>query len=176
MNNLNNNVKEKLANIYFNFLVYPVSALGILYLIFLLVQLIDLITEICTYNSDIFLFYFLRFFFFGVNFVMIIILIYLLCIIFNSPVQMDRSFELKKKHFSIFIKMIKSILCIWTIGLLGTCIPRMIILMNNKDKVGTFVSVLIYIKMVLIVPFYLLIIVIHIVSKEIEFENISDSI
>ena len=154
MNNLNNNVKEKLANIYFNFLVYPVSALGILYLIFLLVQLIDLITEICTYNSDIFLFYFLRFFFFGVNFVMIIILIYLLCVIFNSPAQMDRSFELKKKHFSIFIKMIKSILCIWTIGLLGTCIPRMIILMNNKDKVGTFVSVLIYIKMVLIVPFY----------------------
>ncbi len=176
MNNLNNNVKEKLANIYFNFLVYPVSALGILYLIFLLVQLIDLITEICTYNSDIFLFYFLRFFFFGVNFVMIIILIYLLCVIFNSPAEMDRSFELKKKHFSIFIKMIKSILCIWTIGLLGTCIPRMIILMNNKDKVGTFVSVLIYIKMVLIVPFYLLIIVIHIVSKEIEFENISDSI
>ena len=176
MNNLNNNVKEKLENIYFNFLVYPVSALGILYLIFLLVQLIDLITEICTYNSDIFLFYFLRFFFFGVNFVMIIILIYLLCVIFNSPAEMDRSFELKKKHFSIFIKMIKSILCIWTIGLLGTCIPRMIILMNNKDKVGTFVSVLIYIKMVLIVPFYLLIIVIHIVSKEIEFENISDSI
>ena len=176
MNNLNNNVKEKLINIYFNFLVYPVSALGILYLIFLLVQLIDLITEICTYNSDIFLFYFLRFFFFGVNFVMIIILIYLLCVIFNSPAEMDRSFELKKKHFSIFIKMIKSILCIWTIGLLGTCIPRMIILMNNKDKVGTFVSVLIYIKMVLIVPFYLLIIVIHIVSKEIEFENISDSI
>ena len=176
MNNLDNNVKEKLANIYFNFLVYPVSALGILYLIFLLVQLIDLITEICTYNSDIFLFYFLRFFFFGVNFVMIIILIYLLCVIFNSPAEMDRSFELKKKHFSIFIKMIKSILCIWTIGLLGTCIPRMIILMNNKDKVGTFVSVLIYIKMVLIVPFYLLIIVIHIVSKEIEFENISDSI
>ena len=176
MNNLDNNVKEKLANIYFNFLVYPVSALGILYLIFLLVQLIDLITEICTYDSDIFLFYFLRFFFFGVNFVMIIILIYLLCVIFNSPAEMDRSFELKKKHFSIFIKMIKSILCIWTIGLLGTCIPRMIILMNNKDKVGTFVSVLIYIKMVLIVPFYLLIIVIHIVSKEIEFENISDSI
>ena len=176
MKYLDNNVKEKLTNIYFNFLVYPITALGILYLIFLIIQLIDLITEICIYNSDIFLFYFLRFFFFGVNFVMIITLIYLLYVIFSAPAEMDRTFEIKKKHFSIFIKMIKSILCIWTIGLLGTCIPRMIILMNNKDKVGTFVSVLIYMKMAIIVPFYLLIIVIHIVSKEIEFENISDSL
>ena len=169
--NIDTEQRETISKLYLDFILYPLGGIGILYLFFILVQIIDLFAELFTYDSKVFLFYYLRYFFSAVNFVMLIVLIYSVVILFNGP---DDSPAIKIQLFSVLISTVNRILIIWTVCLLGTFIPRIILLLNYRETIGTFVTVLIYLKLFAMIPFYLFLIIIYVIAKEIRFSDIDN--
>ena len=163
--------RAKVSNIYFNFLQYPIITLGVFYLLFLIIQIIDLVVEIVTFESEIFMFYFLRFVLFAINFIMLAIFISFTCITYSAK---KGSKEVNKHYFYLLIENYKRIIIIWTICLLGVSVPRMILLMNNKDLIGIFVRILVYLKIFLLIPFYLMTIIIYIIANEVRYEDVDD--
>ena len=163
--------RKKISMDYFNFLLFPLIALGVLYLIFFIFQIIDLITELVTYESEIFLFYYLRYIFAAIDVIMIGITIGFSYISFTPS---KGSAEVTKYYTWLLFENYKRIIIILSICLFGTSIPRLIMLINHRDLIGTFVAVLIYIKIFVLVPLYMLMIVIYIIAKEVRYEDVGD--
>ena len=161
--------RKKISENYSKFLLILLIALGVFYLIFFIIQIIDLLTEIVTYESEIFLFYYLRYIFAAMD--VIIIALGFSNMYFLSTKNSTKE-EVDKYYSWLYIENYKRIIIIFTICLLGTSIPRLIMLINHRDLIGTFVAALIYIKIFIMVPFYMSIIAIHIIGHEVRYEDI----
>ena len=163
--------RAKLSNIYFNFLQYPIITLGVFYLLFFIVEIIDLVIEIITFEPEIIMFYFLRFILLVINFAMLAIFITFTCITYSAK---KGSKEVNKHYFYLLIENYKRIIIIWTICLLGVSVPRMYLLLNNKDLIGIFVRILVYLKIFLLIPFYLMTIIIYIIANEVRYKDVDN--
>ena len=155
---LNNNVYYPL--IFCNF----ITAI-IFYILFLLVQIIDIIAELINYDKDLLIFFYLRFIFFGFSLILHVIAIFAIIIFLSLGSKVEKVKFLNDKIFSTFSKIVSAIFIVWTLGLLCLCIPRLVIFFKNGDKVGKFISTLIYLKSFLLIPVYLNIILLYILYR-----------
>ena len=138
----------------------------IIYILFLIIQIIDLFAEIINKDDDLFLFYYLRFIFFGVSILIQATAVGVIIVFFSIPREITAIKSLGRKIDSTSAKIFSSIYGIWTLFLLGSGIPRIIILMNNKEKIGKFISSLIYVKIFLLIPIYVNIILMYSMSAQ----------
>ena len=133
---------------------------AVFYILFLITQLTDLVVELLYKDNDLYYFYYLRIIFFGISLLIQIIYIFLgvtLSSVKKKAKKVDDDVE--NKIVSSFVKIFFYLFCIWTIFFLASGIPRLIIFLYNKEKIGLFISVLIYIKIVLLFPIYLILII-----------------
>ena len=134
---------------------------AVFYILFLITQLTDLIIELLYKDNDLYYFYYLRIIFFGISLLIQIIYIFLgvtLRSVKKKAKKIDDD-DVENKIVSSFVKIFFYLFCIWTIFFLAAGIPRLIIFLYNKEKIGLFISVLIYIKIVLLFPIYLILII-----------------
>ena len=159
---------------YFNLIIVLLIIFGILFFIFLLLQIIDIFVEIFTYKEEAFMFYYLRYLFFGIDLILLIA-----CVVNNMLYFVSISDETKEKDkesFFSFIKLNVTFFIIWTTALFGTFIPRLIILIIKREVIGTFSKVMIYLKMPIVVLLYLLALVICILYKDIKVDELGKEI
>ena len=132
------------------------------FIILLIIQIIDLFYEIFNYDEEIFIFYYLNFFFTGITIFSLIFLLILNILFSSSFKDNDES----KSGFFAHIKLNFTLFCLWTILLLATAIPRVIIFLLNKDQFCFSITILIYLKIPLFISIYLQSIVIYVLYKE----------
>ena len=157
---------EKMIGPSYHSLIIKLLISSILhFIILLIIQIIDLFIEIFNYDEEIFIFYYLNFLFTGATIFSLIFLL-ILNILFSSSFK-DES----KNEFFSHIKLNFTLFCLWTILLLATAIPRVIIFLLNKDQFCFSITILIYLKIPLIISIYLQSIVIYVLYKECKIEE-----
>ena len=142
------------------------------FIILLIIQIIDLFYEIFNYDEEIFIFYYLNFFFTGATILSLLFLL-ILNILFSSSLndKSKRSLDYERNAFLSHNKLNFTLFCLWTILLLATAIPRVIIFLLNKDQVCFSITILIYLKIPLFISIYLQSIVIYVLYKECKIEE-----
>ena len=159
---------EKIIGPSYHNLIINLLISSILHFIALLIiQIVDLFYEIFNYDEEIYIFYYLNFFFTGATIFSLIFLL-ILNILFSS--SFHDNYEPKSEFFA-FIKLNFTLFCLWTILLLATGIPRVIIFLLNKDKFCFSITILIYLKIPLLISIYLQSIVIYVLYKESKIEE-----
>ena len=148
-------------------------AVAIQYAFFLLVQVIDLFVEGFYFDDEFYMFYFLRFLFFGFSLIIqvavaISVIVYFIAL---ATFEDENVNFFDNLIFKTFIKIICAFYGLWAIILLMCFIPRIIILMMNKEKIGTFISVLIYMKMFVMASIFIDVMIMYILNKEKYDEN-----
>ena len=117
------------------------------------------------YDKDLLIFFYLRFIFFGFSLILHVIAIFTIIIFISLDSKVEKIKFLEEKFFSTFSKIVSAIFIVWTLGLLCLCVPRMVIFYKNGDKIGKFISTLIYLKSFLLIPVYLNIILVYILHR-----------
>ena len=142
------------------------------FIILLIIQIIDLFYEIFNYDEEIFIFYYLNFFFTGATILSLLFLL-ILNILFSSSLndKSKRSLDYERNAFLSHNKLNFTLFCLWTILLLATAIPRVIIFLLNKDQFYFSITILIYLKIPFIISIYLHSIVIYVLYKELKIEE-----
>ena len=141
------------------FLMKELIIFIVFYILFLITQFTDLIVEMLYKDNDLYYFYYLRFIFFGISILFQIIYIFLGVSLSSVKKKARNINDVENKIVSSFVKIYVYLFCIWTIFFLAAGIPRLIIFLNNREKIGIFISVLICIKIVLLFPIYLILII-----------------
>ena len=152
-------------NVYYPLIICNLITAIIFYVLFLLVQIIDIIAELINYDKDLLIFFYLRFIFFGFSLILHVIAIFTIIIFISLDSKVEKIKFLEEKFFSTFSKIVIAIFIVWTLGLLCLCVPRMVIFFKNGDKIGKFISTLIYLKSFLLIPVYLNIILVYILHR-----------
>ena len=142
-----------------SFIMKELIIFAVFYILFLITQLTDLIVELLYKDNDLYYFYYLRIIFFGISFLIQIIYIFLGVTLHSVKKKARKINDVENKIVSSFVKIFFYLFCIWTIFFLAAGIPRLIIFLNNKEKIGIFISILICIKIVLLFPIYLILII-----------------
>ena len=138
----------------------------VFYILFIITQLTDLVVEMIYKDNDLYYFYYLRVFSFGIS-VLIQIIYIMLGIILNSIKEKAEGLtDVENKITSSFVKIYVYLFCIWNIFFLATGIPRLIIFLKNKEKIGIFISILICIKIALLFPLYIFFIISYNVGRK----------
>ena len=158
-----NTIIEKLYN---NLIQKIVIAIIVQFIIFLILQIIDLFIEIIFYDSEFFMFYYLRYLFFGFSLIVQIFVIISIIVCFSFLARIEGTHYVEKRILGTFIKVITTIYIVWTIVLISTFIPRIIVLMKEREKIGIFISTLIYLKIFIMISTYEYILIIYILDKE----------
>ena len=158
---------KKISEKYFDALKFLSISVFCHYVLFLIIQFIDFITELFTFHEEVFMFYILRNIFFALNLISIILFITINFLYISSTMDDKKEDMNLPKNFLSFIKLNITLFIIWTILLFGTAFPRIFLLMTNGEIIGGFTKVLIYMKMPLIVSIYLHAYVIYTIYKEI---------
>ena len=148
-------------------------AVAIQYAFFLLVQIIDLFVEGFYFDDEFYMFYYLRFLFFGFSLIIQIAVVISVIVYFISlaMLQDEQANFLDNLIFKTFIKIICAFYGLWSIILFICFIPRITILLMNKDKIGTFISILIYLKMFVMTSIFINVMIMYILNKEKYGEN-----
>ena len=141
-------------------------AVAIQYLIFLIVEIIDIVIESYYFNNDFYIFFYLRFFFSLFNCiisvgVIISIIVYL---VYRKKANGNKYIE--SRAYETFERELTAIYIFWTIVLISIFIPRIIILMRNREKIGIFISTLIYVKIFIMISIYVNLLVVFIIKKQ----------
>ncbi len=136
------------------------------YLFFLLLQVIDLFVEGFYFNNELYMFYYLRFLFFGFSIIVQIVVLISIIVCFSFLDRIEGNDDLQNKIFSTFVKVITAIYVLWTIVLIATFIPRIFILIMNKEKIGIFISTLMYLKLFTMISLYMDLLIMYILNKE----------
>ena len=152
--------------IYNNQIKYFFYAVIIQYLIFLLIEFIDLFVEAFFFDNSIYIFYYLRFFFFGFSLIIQIVVVITIIVTFSFLGRINGSHSLESKIFATFLNVIIGLYIAWTIILIGIFIPRVIIYMRNRYKIVNSIKVLMYFKCFLMISIYIDLLIIHIFNKE----------
>ena len=78
----------------------------------------------------------------------------------------DNQEDIENKILITYAKLYASLFTVWTIFLLATGIPRLIIFFNNREKIGKFIYSMIIIKIILLFPIYVIFIVTYVLTRE----------
>ena len=138
----------------------------VFYILFLITQFTDLIVEMLYKDNDLYYFYYLRFFFFGISLLFQIFYILLSITLCSVKGKAGKVNAVQNKIVSSFVKIYFYLFCIWTAFFLAAGIPRLIILLKNKEKIGIFISILICVKVVLLFPIYLILIISYNIGRK----------
>ena len=134
-------IVEKIFNNQIKYFFYAVI---IQYLSFLLFEFIDIIFEAFFFDNSLFIFFYLRFFFFGFSLIIQIVVIIITIVSFSFLDRIKGSEYIESRIFETFVNVIIGVYIAWTIILIGTFIPRVIILIRNREKIGTSIRVLMH--------------------------------
>ena len=156
-------IVEKIYNSQIKYFFYAVI---IQYLSFLLFEFIDIILESFFFDNSLFVFFFLRFFFFGFSLIIQIVVIIITIVSFSFLDRIKGSEYIESRIFRTFVNVIIGVYIAWTIILIGTFIPRVIILMRNREKIGNSIRILMYFKFFLMISIYIDLLIIYIFNKE----------
>jgi len=156
-------IVEKIFNNQIKYFFYAVI---IQYLSFLLFEFIDIIFEAFFFDNSLFIFFYLRFFFFGFSLIIQIVVIIITIVSFSFLDRIKGSEYIESRIFETFVNVIIGVYIAWTIILIGTFIPRVIILIRNREKIGTSIRVLMYFKFFLMISTYIDLLIIYIFNKE----------
>ena len=138
----------------------------VFYILFLITQFTDLVVEMLYKDNDLYYFYYLRLLFFGISTLMQVIYILLGITMYSVKEKALKANAVQNKITSTFVKIYVYLFCIWTIFFLVAGIPRLIIFLKNREKIGTFISILIYVKIALLFPIYLLFIISYNIGRK----------
>ena len=155
-------VKQILLNVTKNIYI----AVAIQYLIFIIVEIIDIVIESIYYNNDFYIFFYLRFFFSVFNFIVSVAVIISIIVYFVYKYRKKGNKYIELRIFGTFERELTAIYTFWTVVLISVFIPRIIILMNNREKIGTFISTLIYAKIFIMTSIYVNLLVVYIIKKQ----------
>ena len=136
------------------------------FIVFLILQIIDLFAEIMFYESEFFMFYYLRYLFFGFSFIIQVVVVIVIIVYFSILGKIEESKYVQKRIFETFVKLIIAIYIVWTIFLISIFIPRIIVLIKERKKIGIFISILMYLKIFVMLSIYIDIFIIYILDKE----------
>ena len=151
--------------------------LFIFYIIFLLVEIMDIFVEIFKYDKEFLLFFLLRYFFFGFSLIAHVIIIFAIINYFSIIGRLKKNEFISNIIFTTFLKVVGAIFFVWTIVLFCTSIPRMIIFVNKREILGGFISTMIYLKTFILIPIYLNAILLYLMfgnSQKLEEKRIRD--
>ena len=155
-------VKQILLNVTKNIYI----AVAIQYLIFILVEIIDLVIESYYFNNDFYIFFYLRFFFSVFNFIISVGAIISIIVYFAYKKRANGNKYIESRAYGTFERELTAIFIFWTIVLISIFIPRIIILMRNREKIGIFISTLIYVKIFIMISIYVNLLVVFIIKKQ----------
>ena len=155
-------VKQVLFNVTKNIYI----AVAIQYLIFILVEITDIVIESYYFNNDFYIFFYLRFFFSAFNFIVSVVVIISIIVYFVYKSRANGNKYIESRAFGTFERELTAIYIFWTAVLISVFIPRIIILMRNREKIGTFISTLIYVKMFIMISIYVNLLVVFIIKKQ----------
>ena len=136
------------------------------YILFLIIEIMDLIGELFKKDDEFYYFYFLRFIFFGISILIQVLYVILAINFFILMEKADNEEELQNKIMLTYIKLFSILFTVWTIFFLATGIPRLIIFFNNREKIGRFIYSMIIIKILFLFPIYVIFIVSYFITKE----------
>ena len=159
---------KNLSDKYLKILIGISISMLIHYVIFILFQIIDYITELFTFHEEVFMFYILRHIFFMLHLISIILFLVIDGIYIKTHIVDEKEDKSKSpKNILSFFKLNITLFIIWGTILFGTSFPRIYLLMTNGEVIGGFTKVLIYIKMPFVIGIYLHAYVFYTVYKEI---------
>ena len=141
-------------------------AVGVQYVIFLIISLIDFFAEAFSYDGDLHVFFYLRYLFFGISLIVQIFVIIISFVFFGVSYSGEESKFIEKNILGTLAKIIAGIYTIWSILLIGMFIPRAIIFMRNREKIGIFISILLYLKFFIMLSMFLNLFIVFIFKKE----------
>ena len=157
---------------YYSLIIKLLISFLVHFIILLIIHMIDIFVEIFNYNEDLFIFYYLNFFFSGADLLSLIFLLILNILFFSSLNDKSKNnIDYARDAFFSYVKLNFTLFCLWTILLLATAIPRVIIFLLNKDQVCFSITILIYLKIPLFISIYLQSIVIYVLYKECKIEE-----
>ena len=148
------------------FIVYTGIVCVIFYFLFLIIEFIDLIGEMAKKDDEFYYFYFLRLIFFGISILIQVLYVILTISFFIVMEKADSQEDIENKILITYAKLYASLFTVWTIFLLATGIPRLIIFFNNREKIGKFIYSMIIIKIILLFPIYVIFIVTYVLTRE----------
>ena len=141
--------------VYFPLMACNLIAMIIFYIIFLIVEIVDIFAEIFKYDKEFLLFFYLRYFFFGFSLIAHVIVIFAIVNYVSIIGKIEGNESISDILFRTFLKVIGTIFFVWTIVLVCSSIPRMIIFVKNKEKFAGFISTMIYLKTFILMPVYI---------------------
>ncbi len=146
------------------------KAVLVKFALFLLLQIIDYFAELVYSDpkANEYIFYNIRFFFFAFSFIFHVVVIisfiaYLICL---SSIEDDND-NVKETIAETYIKIVFAFYCLWTIVLIATFIPRIIIIIMNKDKFSYFIHILFSLKMFIMIIVYIEVLIMYILYNDI---------
>ena len=154
---------EKLYNYLINNILV---AVGAQYIIFLIISLIDFFAEAFSYDGDLHVFFYLRYLFFGISLNIQIFAIIISFVFIGVSHSGEESKFAEKNILGALTKIIVGIYAIWSILLIGMFIPRAIIFIRNREKIGIFIPILMYLKFFIMLSIYLNLFIAFIFKKE----------
>ena len=95
---------------------------------------------------------------------MVVIISIIIYIVFIKKANGNKYIE--SRAYETFEREITAIYIFWTIVLISIFIPRIIILMRNREKIGIFISTLIYVKIFIMISIYVNLLVVFIIKKQ----------
>ena len=149
----------------------------IFYIMFLLIEIMDIFVEIFKYDKEFLLFFYLRYFFFGFSLIAHVIVIFAIINYFSINAKLKKNEIMSNIIYNTFLKVIGTIFFVWSIVLFCMSIPRMIIFVNKREKLGGFISTMIYFKTFILIPIYLNAILLYLMfghSQKLEEKRILD--
>ena len=96
------------------------------------------------FDNSLYLFFFLKYFFFGFSLIIQVVVIIIILVSFSFLDRIKGSEYIESRIFEAFVDVIIGVYLAWTIILIGTFIPRVIILLRNREKIGTSIRVLMH--------------------------------
>ena len=142
-------------------------AVIIQYVIYLIIQIVDFFLELVLFDRDIYIFYYLKYLFFGFSFIVQGVVLISIIVCFSFLSKMEGNDAVQNRVFSTFVKVLTAIYTFWTIALIGTSLPRIVILVVEKEKISNYIAALIYCKVFIMISIYLNLLVVYILNKEI---------
>ena len=160
--NEESSVKQILSNVKKNIYI----AVAIQYLIFIIIEIVDIVIESYYFDEDFYIFFYLRFFFSVFNFIVNVVVIISIIVYFVYKSRANGNKYIEARAFGTFERELTAIYIFWTVVLISVFIPRITILMRNREKIGTFISTLIYAKIFIMIAIYVNLLVVYLIKKQ----------
>ena len=159
-------VRRIIGKIYSGIISNILIVVIVQFIIFLLLQIIDFFVECFYFDNDIYIFFYLKYLFFGFSLIVQAVVLISIIVCFSFLGRIEGNADVENKVYSTFVKIITAIYTFWSIILIATFLPRIFMLVIYREKIGIFISVLIYLKVFFMISIYLDLLVMYILNKE----------